>query len=194
MKAGVLFSGGKDSGLSAVLLSRDYEIELNSFVFDPYRSISHLEEAARILGFPLKKRVFPDDLLDIAVNTIQACGYPNQAIQMVHIRALEILAREYEVIADGTRFDDRVPRLTRDEVLSLQDRSGCSYVRPLLGYGKREVDRLAGRHLKVQYGESGTLENGDYEREIREEMARLGKVPERFFPDRHRQSLVIGRV
>lgn len=194
MRAGVLFSGGKDSGLAAVLLSRDYEVELNSFVFDPDRSIPQLENAARSLGYPLIKRIFPGDMLDEAVNTIQACGFPNKAIQMVHVRALEILASEYEVIADGTRFDDRVPRLARDEVLSLQDRFGCSYVRPLLGYGKREVDRLAGRHLKVLYGESGTLENGDYEREIREEMERLGKVPQRFFPDRHRQSLVIGRA
>jgi predicted subunit of tRNA(5-methylaminomethyl-2-thiouridylate) methyltransferase len=194
MKAGVLFSGGKDSGLAAVLLSRDYEVELNSFVFNPDRSISQLENAARTLGYPLTKRTFPGDTLESAVNTIQACGFPNKAIQLVHIRALEILASEYEVIADGTRFDDRVPRLARDEVLSLQDRFGCSYVRPLLGYGKREVDRLAARYLRVKYGESGTLENGDYEREIREEMERLGKVPQRFFPDRHRQSLVIGRA
>ena len=30
MKAGVLFSGGKDSSLAAILLSRDYTVELNT--------------------------------------------------------------------------------------------------------------------------------------------------------------------
>jgi len=33
MKAGVLFSGGKDSALAALLLSRDYDVELNTVVF-----------------------------------------------------------------------------------------------------------------------------------------------------------------
>ncbi|HDR46400.1 MAG TPA: alpha hydrolase, partial [Geoalkalibacter subterraneus] len=28
MKAGLLFSGGKDSALAAVMLARDYEVEL----------------------------------------------------------------------------------------------------------------------------------------------------------------------
>ena len=37
MKAGVLFSGGKDSALAAILLARDYDVELNTCVFDPIR-------------------------------------------------------------------------------------------------------------------------------------------------------------
>jgi len=35
MEAGVLFSGGKDSALAAILLARDYGVELNTCVFDP---------------------------------------------------------------------------------------------------------------------------------------------------------------
>ncbi|HUU76634.1 MAG TPA: alpha hydrolase [Methanoregulaceae archaeon] len=194
MKAGILFSGGKDSALAAVLLSRDYEIELHSFVFDPVRPIPHLEDAARSFGYPLERNVFGRDLLETAVNAIITTGFPNQAIQMVHRNALEILASRYKVVADGTRFDDRVPRLERDEVLSLQDRFDCSYIRPLMGYGRREVDRLAAMHLQVQYGETGNIECGDYEREIREEMTRLGHNAGQFFPDRHQQSLVIGRA
>ena len=51
VKAGVLYSGGKDSSLAAVLLSRDYEVELLTFVFDESRSVPAIENAAKELGF-----------------------------------------------------------------------------------------------------------------------------------------------
>ena len=55
MKIGVLYSGGKDSSLAAIMLGTYYEVELNTFVFDPLRQIPTLEAAASALGFPLKK-------------------------------------------------------------------------------------------------------------------------------------------
>ena len=58
MKAGVLYSGGKDSSLAAIMLGTYYEVELNTFVFDPLRQIPSLEAAAQALGFPLIKRYF----------------------------------------------------------------------------------------------------------------------------------------
>lgn len=194
MKAGVLFSGGKDSSLAAVLLSRDYAVELNTFAFSPKRSLCAVERAACAMGLPWFRRTFGEDLLDRAVGMVLACGYPNGAIQVVHREALSALAAEYRVIADGTRFDDRVPMLSRDEVQSLQDTTGCSYLRPLLGYPRREVDRLAARHLQIASGETGSIENGDYEAEIREGVRARGKDAERFFPQCHVQSLVTGTI
>ena len=102
------------------------------------------------------------------VDLVIACGYPNDAINAVHQTAVESLAAEYNVVGDGTRFNDRVPMLTRAAVQSPGERTGCSYVRPLLGYVRREVDRLVDRFLVVKYGETGTIRNGDYESEIRE--------------------------
>lgn len=194
MKAGVLFSGGKDSSLAAVLLSRDYAVELNTFAFSPERSLCAVERAACAMGLPWFRRTFGEDLLDRAVGMVLACGYPNGAIQVVHREALSALAAEYRVIADGTRFDDRVPMLSRDEVQSLQDTTGCSYLRPLLGYPRREVDRLAARHLQIASGETGSIENGDYEAEIREGVRARGEDAERFFPQCHVQSLVTGTI
>ncbi len=194
MKAGVLFSGGKDSSLAAVLLSRDYAVELNTFAFSPERSLCAVERAACAMGLPWFRRTFREDLLDRAVGMVLACGYPNGAIQVVHREALRALAAEYRVIADGTRFDDRVPMLSRDEVQSLQDTTGCSYLRPLLGYPRREVDRLAARHLQIASGETGSIENGDYEAEIREGVRARGEDAERFFPQCHVQSLVTGTI
>jgi predicted subunit of tRNA(5-methylaminomethyl-2-thiouridylate) methyltransferase len=194
MKAGVLFSGGKDSSLAALMLSRDYEVELNTFVFNPARTLPGVEFAAEALGFPHRQHTFAPEVLDSAVESVIACGFPNDAINMVHRAAVAVLCREYRVVADGTRLDDRVPMLTRDEVQRLRDRCGCSYVRPLLGYGKPEITRLSERLLKVQYGETGTLENGDYEAEIREAVKARGMNPSVFFPSHHAQSLVIGRA
>jgi predicted subunit of tRNA(5-methylaminomethyl-2-thiouridylate) methyltransferase len=193
MKAGVLYSGGKDSSLAAIMLGTYYEVELNFFVFDPSRQVPSVDAAAQALGFPLIKRVFKKGLLDDMVELVKTCGYPNDAINTVHQAAVETLSSEYAVVGDGTRFNDRVPMLTRAEVQSLGNRTGCSYVRPLLGYVKPEVDRLVDRFLVVTYGESGTIRNGDYEAEIREAFASRGIDSSSLFPAHHDQSLVIGR-
>jgi len=191
MKAGVLFSGGKDSALAAVLLSRDYEVELNTFVFGGDTLEREVCDAAASLDFPHKIRVFGDQILSRAVDLVVRCGYPNDAINMVHLEAVRAMSSEYQVVGDGTRFNDRVPMLPRSEVQRLGNRYGCSYVRPLLGFPKTEVDRLVSRHLVVRHGETGTIRNGDYERAIRREMLVRGYDLADFFPGHHEQSLVV---
>jgi predicted subunit of tRNA(5-methylaminomethyl-2-thiouridylate) methyltransferase len=193
MKAGVLYSGGKDSSLAAMMLGTHYEVELNVFVFDPSRQVPSVDAAAQSLGFPIKKRIFKEGLLNEMVDLVKSCGYPNDAINRAHRIAVETLASEYPVVGDGTRFNDRVPRFSRAEVQSLLNRTGCSYVRPLLGYVKPEVDRLVDRFFIVQYGESGTINNGDYETGIREALIARGINPTSLFPVHHEQSLVIGK-
>jgi tRNA methyltransferase len=193
MKAGVLYSGGKDSSLAAILLGTYYEVELNTFVFDPLRQIPSVEAAARALGYPLKKRVFREGMLSEMAGLVIAKGYPNAAINAVHRAAVETLAEEYDVVGDGTRFDDRVPMLSREAVQSLMGRTGSSYVRPLLGYPRREIDRLADRLLVVTYGETGSIRNGDYEAELRDAIRALMPDPASLFPAYHEQSLVVGR-
>jgi predicted subunit of tRNA(5-methylaminomethyl-2-thiouridylate) methyltransferase len=127
------------------------------------------------------------------VDLVTKDRYPNNAINLVHRTAVETLCREYRVVGDGTRFNDRVPMLTHAEVQSLEGRTGCSYVRPLLGYTRREVDRLAERFLVVRSGETGTIENGDYEAEIRTACRNRGIDPAPLFPPHHDQSLVVGK-
>jgi hypothetical protein len=194
MKAGVLFSGGKDSALAALLLSRDYEVELNTFVFSSGDETREVENAALSTGLPWKKRIFEEGFLEKVVEMVITCGYPNEAIQQVHRRAIEMLCHNYPVVADGTRMDDRVPMLSRDEAMSFQNRTGCSYLRPLLGYGRKEVDRLARRHFIIANGQTGQIANGDYERGIRIGIASRGLDPRAFFPQDHQQSLVLSRA
>ena len=194
MKAGVLFSGLKDSSLAALLLSRDYEVELNTFIFHLGDDTAGVENAARAVGLPWRQRIFDEGFLDQVIEMVVSCGYPNEGIQQVHRTAVELLCRDYPVVADGTRMDDRIPMLQRHEVQSLKDRTGCSYLRPLLGYGRREVERLARYHLVIIDGQTGQIANGDYERGIREGIAATGLDPGKCFPEVHEQSLVISRT
>jgi hypothetical protein len=175
------------------MLGTYYEVELNTFVFDTDRLIPSVEAAAKVLGFPIKKRVFQKGLLNEMVDLVIEKGYPNDAINRVHQSAVESLAGEHNVVGDGTRFNDRVPMLSRAAVQSLGNRTGCSYVRPLLGYVRPEVDRLVDRFLIVEYGETGTIRNGDYETEIREAFRARGLDCASLFPKAHDQSLVVGR-
>jgi len=191
MKAGVLYSGGKDSSLAAVLLSRDYEVELLTFVFDEHHEVPTIEAAAKELGFPWKKLTFAPGFLDSTINMIVQDGHPANAINEIHRRSLSAAAEKYEVVADGTRRDDRVPMRTMPEVLSLEMKYGVSYIRPLLGIGKKEIVRLVDKYFEVAYGESGNIPNGDYENELRGEMNRRGIDYHRLFPVNHEQSLIL---
>ena len=192
MEAGLLFSGGKDSALAAIMLARDYDVELNTCVFDPDREVPAVRAAAAALNLPFRRRVLGRDILKEAIDLLLARGYPNGAITAIHRSAIELLAGEYEVIGDGTRREDRVPQLERSTVQHLEMTTGCSYVRPLLGYGKVEVEHLAERLFVIRYGETGSIGNGDYEQEIREAIRARGIDPAPFFPANHLQSLVVG--
>ena len=193
MRAAVLFSGGKDSSLAAILLSTWYEVELNTYLFSQDTNIDAVRKAAGSLGFPHHVRQFREELLGEMVDLIIREGFPNNAIQQVHREAIRCLCEEYDVIADGTRFGDRVPLLTDDEIRSIGDRYGCAYVRPLIGFPKKEVERLVSRYLIIANGVTGEIQNGDYETGIRRELVRRGLYPESYFPPAHQQSLVTGR-
>ncbi|MDR2855416.1 MAG: alpha hydrolase [Methanomicrobiales archaeon] len=188
--AGVLFSGGKDSSLAALLLSKHYTVELNTFVFDPAASVAAVKEAADALGFIHHIRVIGGAVLDRLTQQIISDGYPNHAINAAHLAAIEHLSKEYKVIGDGTRHGDRVPMLSPSEVSRLYDRDGCTYVRPLLGFPKPAIEYLCSRYLTVTYGETGTIENGDYEREIHSRLMDLKIDVSGLFPKHHMQSLV----
>lgn len=194
MKAGILFSGGKDSSLAAILLSSWYEVELNTFLFSRDTRIPEVIQAANALGFPHHCRFFRDGLLDEVIDLILRDGFPNNAIQMVHREAIRCMCEWYGAVADGTRFGDRVPLLSDNEIRSLGDRYGCSYMRPLIGLPKREVERLVSLTLMITYGETGSIRNGDYEHEIRQELQNRGYSPGDYFPPVHSQSLTTGRL
>jgi predicted subunit of tRNA(5-methylaminomethyl-2-thiouridylate) methyltransferase len=195
MECGLLFSGGKDSSLAALLLDGFYDVTLVTAHFGVTEDWEHAREAADALGFPFEEIEMDEAVADEAAERMRDDGYPRQGIQRVHEAALEAVAEEYEVVADGTRRDDRVPTVSRAVAQSLEDRHGVDYVAPLSGFGRGAVDRLVDTHLVVESGPSEEVPKGDYETELRERIRQRwgSEVVDDVFPD-HEQTRVVGRA
>ncbi|MFQ3283611.1 MAG: putative subunit of tRNA(5-methylaminomethyl-2-thiouridylate) methyltransferase [Natronomonas sp.] len=194
MECGLLFSAGKDSSLSALLLEEFYDVTLVTANFGITDDWTHARDAARALGFPFERIELSEEVAMKATDRMREDGFPRAGIQAVHEAALEAVADEYDVVADGTRRDDRVPTISRAVAQSLEDRHGVDYVAPLSGFGRGAVDRLVETHLTVESGPSESIKKGDYETELRaliETRWGADAVAE-VFPE-HEQTRVVGR-
>lgn len=195
MRLGLLYSGGKDSTLAALLLDRFYEVTLVTAHFDVTDDWRHAREAAKSVGFDFETVVMDDDVAREATERMLDDGYPRNGIQTVHMHALETIAQipAFDAIADGTRRDDRVPTVSRAQAQSLEDRHDVDYIAPLSGFGRHAVDRLVEAELDVTVGPSEEIGKADYESELRALIetehgeAAVGDV----FPD-HTQTVVNG--
>lgn len=195
MDVGLLYSGGKDSTLAALLLERFCDVTLLCGSFGITDEYEHAQEAAAAVGLPSRRLDLDPVVAHEAVDRMVADGYPRHGIQQVHEHALETAATlEYEAIGDGTRRGDRVPTVDRALAQSIEDRYDSSYVAPLAGLGRRAVDQLVAETLVVETGPSEEVAKGDYETELRalitEEYGR--ETVSSVFPD-HLQSRVTGR-
>ncbi len=191
----VLFSGGKDSSLSAILLEPFFDVTLVTCNFGFAETWETAEAVASELGFPHRVLSIDGAILESASNMAVDDGYPNRAINHLHACALKCVVSGHAIIADGTRRDDRVPMLNLPDVQRLEDTKECTYIRPLLGYGRRAVDALVDIHLEIEENESEKIEKSDYEVELRAIIeARHGhEMVRTIFPGQHLQSRVIGR-
>jgi tRNA methyltransferase len=196
MKTAVLFSGGKDSGLSALMLEPFFdEIDLITFTFGHDEAWKVAEIAAEEIGHPHRNVVFEEGVLDRALEILILTGYPNDALNYVHSIAIETLAQEYEFVADGTRRDDRAPRLSFSEIRSLEDRTHVNYLRPLAGLGGKAIRAMTSRHLVYEEKLSLKHPASDFEIGLRYALAeRHGQNEvDRIFPGGHTHTRVIRR-
>ena len=204
-RAAVLFSGGKDSALAALLLEPHYEVTLVTCGFGLTDLSTHAAESAAALSLPHETRTLDESVLVAAVDRLLEDGYPNAAVQSVHEAAVELLASEagdgdaggepWDVVADGTRRDDRTPTVSRPFAQSVEDRHGVSHVAPLAGFGRRAVDGLVEARLQVETGPSEELPKGDYETALRAALReRAGADAVREVFPAHVQSRVVGRT
>jgi predicted subunit of tRNA(5-methylaminomethyl-2-thiouridylate) methyltransferase len=194
MKVQVLYSGGQDSSLSAVLLEPFFDVELVACTFGS-DAWQHAQKAAETIGFPFRTMMLGPEVMDGCIDLILKYGYPRYGINFVHKAALEAIAADAEgYVADGTRRDDHSPTLTMPEVKSLEMRFGVSYIRPLAGYGRSAIDALVKKHFEVVEGPA--IEKADYEAEIRSSIKQMygEKTVERLFPQQHPQSRVTRRL
>jgi predicted subunit of tRNA(5-methylaminomethyl-2-thiouridylate) methyltransferase len=194
MQLGLLYSGGKDSTLSALLLDRFYDVTLVTAHFGITDDWKHARRSAADLDYPFERVELEDSVAEEAVEKIREDGYPRRGIQHVHLQALEAVAgMEFAAVADGTRRDDRVPSVSRAQAQSLEDRHGVDYIAPLSGFGRGAVDRMVDATLDVEVGPSEEIARADYEAELRAIVAESeGDSVAELFPD-HDQTRVTGR-
>lgn len=194
MELALLYSGGKDSSLAALVLDRFYDVELVTAHFGVTAEFENARSAADTLGFPFDTVELDRDVADEAVAQMLEDGYPRNGIQQVHEHALEVVAeRDVVAVADGTRRDDRVPTVSRATAQSLEDRYGIDYLSPLAGFGRGAVDWLVEQELHVETGPSEEIERADYEGELRELIRKQSgeEAVQAVFPD-HDQTIVRG--
>jgi len=195
MELALLYSGGKDSSLAALLLEEFYEVRLITATFEITDDWQHARRAADALEFPFETLSLDQEVAETAVDRMAEDGFPRNGIQQAHDHALERVAElDVDAVADGTRRDDRVPNVSRASAQSIEDRMGVDYIAPLSGFGRHAVDRLVEATFEVESGPSEQIQKADYESELRELLVdRHGpeSVAE-VFPD-HEQTYVHGR-
>jgi predicted subunit of tRNA(5-methylaminomethyl-2-thiouridylate) methyltransferase len=195
VEVGLLYSGGKDSTLAALLLEPVADVTLLCGTFGITDDYEHARAAADAVGFPSQRLDLDESIAAEAVEQIVSDGYPRNGIQQVHEHALErAAATDGDAIADGTRRDDQVPTVERPLAQSIEDRHGVSHLAPLAGVGRSAIDALAEAHLVVETGPSESIAKGDYETELRALLADKfdRERVETVFPA-HTQSQVTGR-
>ena len=193
MKACVLYSGGKDSSLMAVILERlGYNVELVTLNFGIFDSFKPAAESASAIGF--RHCVFKADkaIIENATDIILNDKFPNNGINYIHKEALNLVSCNYDVVADGTRRDDRIPKLKGSEISSLEGRKNVEYI-TLRGLGHKTINNLSQTLFEVKKEQTNMKNNSDYEIEIRYLINEIKgeKAAENIFPS-HIQSRVVG--
>ena len=191
MKAGVLYSGGKDSSFMAVMLKRlGLDVELCTANFGVYKSYIPASKSAEALGFNHRVLDMDIEILDEACDMILDDGFPNDGIKFIHENVVENIACEYDIIADGTRRDDRTPKLNINQIRSLEDRKGVQYIN-LDSFGHKSVRLITSNLFEISHEKSNRDNSSDYEVEIRTLIDEKGGNSLDIFPE-HYQTRVIG--
>lgn len=191
MKAAVLYSGGKDSSFVAVMLERlGLDVELCTANFGVYDSYVPASKSADALGFNHKVLKMDYDILDETCEMIMDDGFPNDGIKYIHAQAVEAIADDYDIIADGTRRDDRTPKLNVNQIRSLEDRKDVQYIN-LDSFGHKSVKLITTSLFEISHEKSNRDNSSDFEVEIRTLIDEKGGNSLDIFPE-HYQTRVIG--
>ncbi len=191
MKVGVLYSGGKDSSFMAVMLKRlGLDVELCTANFGVYDSYIPAAKSAEALGFTHRVLEMDFELLDKTCDMILKDGFPNDGIKFIHENVIENVACMYDIIADGTRRDDRTPKLNINQIRSLEDRKDVQYIN-LDSFGHKSVKLITSNLFEISHERSNRDNSSDYEVEIRTLIDEKGGNSLDIFPE-HYQTRVIG--
>ena len=191
MKAAVLYSGGKDSSFVAVMLKRlGLDVELYTANFGVYDSYIPAGKSAKSLGFKHNVLEMDKDILKRTCEQIMEDGFPNDGIKYIHAQTVEKLAEDHDIIADGTRRDDRTPKLSINQIKSLEDRKSVQYIN-LDSFGHKSVRLITENLFEISKEKSNRDNSSDFEVEIRTMIDEMGGNSLDIFPE-HYQTRVIG--
>lgn len=197
-KALLLYSGGKDSSLVAYMLKTfNYKLKLVTANFGIVESAKTAETAAKALGFEHEIYKLDSNTIEKAADIAEKDGFPLNAINFVHKKVLEKVAenygKEYPVITDGTRRDDKTPKLTFPEMQSLEDRYSIEYSAPLRGMSYKTIKYLTDELFKTKVIQAGSEPTSEYETEIRAVLrTRNQNLEKNIFPKNHTHTIVTG--
>ncbi|MDR1820425.1 MAG: hypothetical protein LBR15_09315 [Methanobrevibacter sp.] len=191
MNAAVLYSGGKDSSLIAIILKRmGFNPVLINANFGVFKSYVPALNSAKSLCLDFDILELDKEILEKGVDMIIKDKFPNNGIDYIHKEVIENLSNlKYDIIADGTRRDDKVPKLTKNEIRSLEDRKNIQYLN-LDGFGYKTIDFIANNLFKFKKEKSNRENSSDYEVEIRYLIDEKGFKSSEIFPE-HYQTRVI---
>ncbi len=191
MKAAVLYSGGKDSSFVAVMLKRlGLDVELFTANFGVYDSYVPASKSADALGFKHNVLKMDKSILEKTCEMILDDGFPNDGIKYIHKQTIEALADDHDIIADGTRRDDRTPKLDINQIKSLEDRKQVQYIN-LDSFGHKSVKLITENLFEISHEKSNKDNSSDFEVEIRTLIDEMGGNSLDIFPE-HYQTRVIG--
>ena len=191
MKAAVLYSGGKDSSFVAVMLKRlGLDVELYTANFGVYDSYVPAGKSAEALGFKHNVLKMDKSILVKTCEMIMEDGFPNNGIKYIHEKTIETLAENHDIIADGTRRDDRTPKLNINQIRSLEDRKQVQYIN-LDSFGHKSIKLITENLFEISKEKSNKDNSSDFEVEIRTLIDEMGGNSLDIFPE-HYQTRVIG--
>ena len=191
MKAAVLYSGGKDSSFVAVMLKRlGLDVELVTANFGVYDSYIPAAKSAASLGFAHSVLEMDTQILKKTCEKIMEDGFPNDGIKYIHEKTVEQLAQNHDIIADGTRRDDRTPKLNINQIKSLEDRHNVQYIN-LDSFGHKSIKLITDNLFEISKEKSNSDNSSDFEVEIRTMIDEMGGNSLDIFPE-HYQTRVIG--
>lgn len=167
MKVCVLYSGGKDSSLMGIILNNlGFDVELVTANFGVYDSFIPASKSAKSINLNHKVLNLDKNILEKAVDIIMEDGFPNEGIKYLHEAVIEEVANHYDLVADGTRRDDKTPKLNKDQIRSLEDRKDIQYVN-LDSFGFKTIKYLVNELFELKNEKSNKDTSSDYEVEIR---------------------------
>ena len=167
-----------------------FDVELCTANFGVYDSYIPASNSAKSLGIKHKVIEMDFDVLDKGVTMIMDDGFPNDGIKYIHNEVLEHVSNIYPVVADGTRRDDKTPKLNKNQIRSLEDRKNVQYIN-LDSFGYKTIQTLVSSLFEVTKEKSNKETSSDYEVEIRCLIDQKGGCSKDIFPE-HYQTRVSG--